>query len=69
VRPPLRETTVYRLTASDNNRPDADPSEDKLGWSEPAPAVRTVSSTVLAAAGQIRINRIPHGRDHDRDDR
>jgi hypothetical protein len=68
VRPPLKETSVYRLTASDNNRPDADPTEDKLGWSEPAPRVRTVSSTVLSAAGQIPISKIPHRNDHDRDD-
>jgi beta-lactamase regulating signal transducer with metallopeptidase domain len=69
VRPALRETSAYRLTASDNNRPDADPSEDKLGWSEPAPAVRTVSGTILATAGQIPISKIPHRNDHDRDDR
>ncbi len=69
VRPPLKETSIYRLTASDNNRPDADPSEEKLGWNEPAPAVRTVSGTVLATASQIPINRVPRGRDHDRDDR
>ena len=67
MRPALRETPVYRLTASDNNRPDADPSEENIRWNEPAPPVRTVSGTLLSAARQISISRMPRGREHDRD--
>jgi hypothetical protein len=67
ARPPLRETPVYRLTATSSGRPDADPTEDRVGWGESTPPVRTVSGTVLAAARQISIGRVPHGHERDRD--
>src|SRR5262249_33877086 len=69
VRAPLRETPVYRMIASDNIRPDADPSLDAISWSEPTTPVRTVSGTLLTAARQISVTRIPHGREHDREER
>ncbi|HEY6306414.1 MAG TPA: M56 family metallopeptidase [Candidatus Angelobacter sp.] len=69
VRPSLRETPAYSLTAGRNSRLDAEPGDpDRQGWNESAPPVRTVTSDVLSAARQIPIGRLPRRNDHDHDD-
>jgi beta-lactamase regulating signal transducer with metallopeptidase domain len=69
VRPSIRTTPAYSLTASRNSRLDAEPGDpDRQGWSEPTPPVRTVTSEVLSAARQIPVGKLPRRSDHDRDD-
>jgi beta-lactamase regulating signal transducer with metallopeptidase domain len=70
VQPLVRESSVYRRTASDISRPDAAPGElDKRGWNETVAPPRTVSSILLSTVTQIPVGKPPRKNDHDRDDR
>ena len=69
VQPSLRESSAYRLTASESSRPDAVPGElDKRGWNETVTPPRTVCSVLVSAVGQIPVVKLPRRNDRDRDD-